>query len=154
MATWHYFVELLTEALGAENVQGGTGTKDTKAVATFEQTLKLKDGTTKKRRQKLHFEYDGKDTGWIAVTSLIGPVANVDTDAFLAYLGEDWRQPAAVVVDGQLALRHHISLPAAEKDKDADAINKEVLAKAFVSSVAVGSVADFLEKHYTDEDAR
>ncbi|MFE4062253.1 hypothetical protein ACFXP3_39235 [Streptomyces sp. NPDC059096] len=78
----------------------------------------------------------------------------MDTDAFLAYLGEDWRQPAAVVVDGQLALRHHISLPAAEKDKDSDAINKEVLARAFVSSVAVGSIADFLEKHYTDQDAR
>ncbi|MFE7465389.1 hypothetical protein ACFU6R_14990 [Streptomyces sp. NPDC057499] len=112
--------------LGAEDVQGGTGTKGIKVVATFEQTLELKHGTAKKRRQKLYFEYDG----------------------------EDWRQPAAVVVDGQLALNHHIGLPAVEKDKDADAINKEVLARAFVPSVAVDSVADFLEKGYTDEDAR
>ncbi|MEV4972128.1 hypothetical protein [Streptomyces scopuliridis] len=154
MATWHYFISLLTEALGAENIEGGRGPGDTKATATFEQTLELKDGTSKKRRQKLHFEYDGKDASWIAVTSLIGPAKNIDTDAFLAYLGEDWRQPAAVIVDGQMALRHHISLPTAESDKNADAINKQVLAKAFVSAVVVGSVADFLEAHYTEEDTR
>ncbi|MFB7124204.1 hypothetical protein [Kitasatospora sp. NPDC056273] len=154
MATWNDFISLLTEALGSDNVKKGTGKQANTATATFEQTLKLKDGTEKKRSQKLHFEYDGTNAGWIAVTSFVGPAEAADIPDFLAGLGEDWKLPAAVIVDEQLALRHHFGLPEINGGKDAEEVNKELLARALVSSVVVGSFADFLEAHYTEEDAR
>ncbi|MFB7672178.1 hypothetical protein ACFC26_12255 [Kitasatospora purpeofusca] len=151
MTTWLDFVSLLTKALGRENVEVDTQ-KGTTATATFEQSLKQDDGTTKKRHQKLHFEYDGKNAGWIAVTSFIGPADELDIPALLAFLGEDWKLPAAVVVDKQLALRHHFGLPKADGGEDAEEVHKEVLEKAFASAVVVGSLADFLEANIMEQD--
>ncbi|MEU0932526.1 hypothetical protein [Embleya sp. NPDC005971] len=152
MSPWHYFVTLLNETLGTENVRGGLGAHDKTAVAAFEQTVTLKDGTTKKRRQKLHFEYDGKDTSRIAVTSFIGPVDDADLSGFLAFLGEDWTRPAAVVVDGELALRHHLRLPETDGDKATRAADEKVLAQAFIASLALGSFADTMEDYYFEDD--
>ncbi|MFI1585545.1 hypothetical protein [Embleya sp. NPDC020630] len=152
MATWHHFIGLLNQALGTENVEGGLGPGDRTAVAGFEQTLTLKDGTSVKRRQKLHFEYDGKDTGWIAVTSFIGPVDTEDLPSFLEFLGNDASRPAAVIADGELALRHHFDLAGTNGQKSTDDADKAVLAKAFIAAVALGSFADVLEGSYFVDD--
>ncbi|WP_049651020.1 hypothetical protein [Kitasatospora sp. MY 5-36] len=151
MTTWLDFTSLLAKELGPENVTLDTD-KGTTATATFEQSLKLSDGTTKKRQQDLYFEYDGKNAGWIAVTSFIGPADDFEIPALLEFLGKDWKLPAAVVVDEQLALRHHFGLPEADGGKAAEAVNKEVLEKALVSAVAVGSLADFLEANILEQD--
>ncbi|MER7050276.1 hypothetical protein [Streptomyces jumonjinensis] len=148
--TWLDFTSLLVKTLGPESVEVDTE-KGTTMTAVFEQSLKLSDGTTKKRYQDLHFEYDGENADWIAVTSFIGPADRIDIPALLAFLGEDWKLPA-VVVDEQLALRHHFGLPETDGGKGTEAVNKEVLDKAFASAVVVGSLADFLEAHIMEQD--
>ncbi|TDC76418.1 hypothetical protein [Streptomyces hainanensis] len=155
MATWSHFVQLLTTSLGAANVEGGTGEADTTMVATLEATVKGEDGTEEKRRQKLHFEYDGKDVNWIAVTSFVAPASDnaEDLREFLEYLGEDWEETGLVIVDGQFALRHHISLHDAHDGKDWNAGSERVILEAYRAAANVAGAADFLERHLTKEDA-
>ncbi|MFB6875851.1 hypothetical protein [Streptomyces sp. NPDC056323] len=151
MTTWLDFTSLLVKTLGPDNVDVDTQ-KSTTAAATFEQSLKLSDGTTKKRQQNLYFEYDGKNAGWIAVTSFIGPADDLKVPELLEFLGEDWKLPAAVIVDKQLALRHHFGLPETDGGKETEAVDKEILDKAFASAVIVGSLADFLEANILEQD--
>ncbi|MEU4061815.1 hypothetical protein AB0F25_05145 [Streptomyces wedmorensis] len=135
MATWANFVKLVTESVGARNVVGGTGENHVWMVATLE---------AEKRRQKLRFEYDGKDVNWIAVTSFIGKVReDEDFHGFLELLGEDWKRSGAVVIEGHIGLRHHISLIGDEGGTDA---NERVLLDAFRGAARVASMADFWEK--------
>ncbi|WP_030177928.1 hypothetical protein [Streptomyces sp. NRRL S-813] len=148
MATWQAFIELLTEELGAENVEGGAD--DKKAVVTMDL---LKEGSTNTRRQKVHFEYDGQDTTWISATSFVSPVPEpTDVSSFLEYLGKDWTKPAAVIVDGQLALRNHFSLSSFDSDGNTEDTDKKIMHIALMSTAAIGFVADFLEQHYTKKD--
>ncbi|MFB8243195.1 hypothetical protein ACFC58_42340 [Kitasatospora purpeofusca] len=53
----------------------------------------------------------------------------------------------------QPALRHHISLPTSQSDKNTDT-NKQVLGHASASAVVVGSLADYLESYYAEEHKR
>ncbi|MFF5473825.1 hypothetical protein [Streptomyces achromogenes] len=150
MATWQHFIELLTQEVGAENVEGGAD--DNKAVVTVKLTAA--EGTTEPRRQKVHFEYDGKDTSWIAVTSFVlSSTEGVNVAPFLKALGEDWRKPAAVIVDGQLALRHHISLSALDGDGDGDT-DEQIIKIAFLSTAVIGSLADYYEGLLTKKDVK
>jgi hypothetical protein len=152
MATWQAFIELLTEELGAENVEGGAD--DKKAVVTMDLLpLLLKEGSTNTRRQKVHFEYDGQDTTWISATAFVSPVpAPTDISSFLEYLGKDWTKPGAVIVDGQLALRNHFSLSSFDSDGDTEETDKQIMQIALMSTGAIGFLADFLEQHYTKKD--
>ncbi|CAM5671866.1 hypothetical protein [Streptomyces atroolivaceus] len=152
MATWKQFIDGLTQGLGAENVKGGA--KDLKVVATVDVPATAKDGSKKTRRQKVHFEYDGENTHWIAATSFIGPMTEPkDATTFLEFLGDDVANPGGVIVDGQAGVRSHFSLD--EFDNDVvDDTDKKLLEIACMTALIIGRGADKLEELVTGEDVQ
>ncbi|MCZ0210708.1 hypothetical protein OZK63_35525 [Streptomyces sp. UMAF16] len=149
MATWQHFIERLTEELGAENVEGGP--KDKKVVATVD--VPAREGSTKKRRQKVHFEYTDS-ANWVSATSFIAPVGSpTKVSEFLEYLGKDGGYPGAVIVDGKLGLRNHVSLSLLDGESTEDT-DEQLMESAFVSAAAVGILADAFEEIGTKEDTQ
>ncbi|MGW7094874.1 hypothetical protein [Streptomyces sp. NPDC054874] len=150
MATWQQFIDGITQGLGAENVKGGA--KDHKVVATVDVPATAKDGSKKTRRQKVHFEYDGENTGWIAATSFIGPMTEPkDATTFLEILGDGAVNPGGVIVDGLAGLRSHFSLTEFDGTENTD---KKLLEIACMTALFVGAMADKLEELTTGKDVQ
>ncbi|MEU2061897.1 hypothetical protein [Streptomyces sp. NPDC013455] len=149
MATWQRFIEVLTDAFGTENVS--VGRDGTKVSATMD--VPAEEGSTQKRRQKVLFESDGKNMGWVAATSFIAAAEGLNISALLEQLGEEWRRPGAVNIGGQLALRHHFSL-IPYSDDSTENTKEQLLKIAIGSAMVVGILADRFEEGLAEKDVR
>jgi len=154
MATWKQFIAALTEAaltegIGAEDVKESADGKSVVVTTDIEPP----EGSTKKRRQTVTFEYDGKNTSWVAATSFIASAKDLNVPAVLEQLGKTWQGIGAVIVSGQLALRNHFSLDVFEEDGTEDT-DEKLLTVAFASAGIISTLADFLEEHYAKDDTR
>ncbi|MEU7050514.1 hypothetical protein [Streptomyces eurythermus] len=152
MATWQDFIDILTEQLGAEKVSKGSD--GTKVSVTFD--LPAKKDSTERRHQTVLFECDGKNTKWVAATSLVGTFNGEDANfipKLLEIIGKDYNIPGAVIVGGQLALRTHFSLSSVT-DGSTEDFEKRIVEIALLSTATIGSMADALESAFSDADVR